>query len=263
MIYLPSSRTEREKFWDKHPLIKLSALLAKKYQASINTTKSIFAGGGGAQISFGFDLTITLTNNYFIKVKFRPEHSIYHYSFETIGSSYELSKESRRFRYKNPDLTTLYDAFDYLYKSIVREKEVLIREKATKEELQKKRLEEATEIAKAIHCNVDANVMYGTFTFNFTTMDGRDIKMKFRLDNDGEVDDFEIEGKIKKHHFYSLIDSLRKSVPDNTGITSFVKKRRIDLSSDTITRIAKNEKIKNLEFSKIRSWKRNFNLEEK
>lgn len=260
MIYLPNNRLDREKFWDNHPLVKLSALLAKNgYHASINTTKSLFAGSQGS----AFDLTISqsLPVSIAIKVKFRPEHSIYHYSFEAGGCSYELSKGSRRFRYKNPDLTTLYDAVEYLYKRILQERQIEASEKAKKEEVQKKRIEEAKEIAKAINCNVEANLMYGTFTFAFTTMDGRPIKMKFRLDHGGEVDDFEIEGKIKRHHFYSIIDSLRKSVPDNHGVV--VRKRRIDLTSDIVTRIAKNEKIKNLQFSKIRSWKRNFNLEGK
>lgn len=259
MINLPTNRLEREKFWEKHPIVKLMALLVKSgYDTSINTGKSVFAGSIN---NSGFDLTISRLPGYSIKVKFRPEHSIYHYSFETTGCSYALSKESRRFRYKNPDLTMLHDAVDYLYKRILQEEETCTREKATKEELRKKRLEEVKEIAKAIHCEVEANLTYGTFAFDFTTMDGRRIQMKFRLDNNGEVDDFEIEGKIKRHHFYSLIDSLRKSVPDNSGVTGFVKKRRIDLTSDIVTRIAKNEKIKNLQFSTIRSWKRNFNLE--
>lgn len=258
MIYLPNTILEREKFWEKHPLVKLMALLVKSgYYASINTGKSIFAG---AINNSGFDLTISRLPGYSIKVKFRPEHSIYHYSFETTGCSYALSKESRRFRYKNPDLLMLAEDVDYLYKRMLQEKEIEASEKATKEELQKKRIDEAGEISKSIHCDVEVNVVYGTFTFIFTTMDGRPIKMKFRLDNDGEVDDFEIEGKIKRHHFYSLIDSLRKSVPDNHGV-GIVRKRRIDLTSDIVTRIAKNEKIKNLQFSKIRSWKRNFNLE--
>ena len=85
--------------------------------------------------------------------------------------------------------------------------------------------------------------------------------MNFHLMEDGDIRDFDIDGRIKKHHFYSLIDSLRKSVPDNNG-GGFVKKRRFDLTSDIVTRIAKNDKITKIGFSMIRSWKRNFNLKE-
>jgi hypothetical protein len=175
-----------------------------------------------------------------------------------FGCSYELTKESRRFRYKNPDLKTLFDVIEYLYKRMEQDKKIELENKFKLEELRKKRTDEAMEIAKAIHCSV-SDEAFGAFTFVFITRSGK-IKMKFRLASDGDVEDFEIEGKIKKHHFYSIIDSLRKSVPDNYGTGPVVKKRRIDLTSDIITRMAKNENIKNFEFSKIRSWKRNFDL---
>lgn len=254
MITLPSSVEGRTEFWSKHIFVRLHAKLNKKgYNVPLpqhykNTDMDIRLIMGNSQS--------------YIKLTFRPARKKYHYFFNVSGSSYELSKLSRRFRWMNPDLTTLFDVFEFLYKKFVDELEIERLDKVKKEELQKKRTEEAKEIAKAIHCAVE--VSYSTFRFNFTTRDGREIKMNFRL-TDEDVLGFEIEGKIKRHHFYSIIDSLRKSVPDNpdnNGLVShYAKKRRIDLTSDIVTRIAKNESIKNLQFSKIRSWKRNFNLE--
>jgi len=276
MIKIPSSRSEREVFWDKHIFSKLYAKLTKNGWNSTDgrgRPSSDFISGR----SDNFDLEVTKpvmignTQTYFpiapvfttIIVRFRPQHRKYHYSLEIRWGSYTLEKESRRFRYKWPDLTTLSDAIDYLYKKVVEEKQLEETLRSAKEELQKKRVEEAKEIAKAIHCDCDIND-YGNFTLRFKTFDGRKIEMKFHLsiDKDGDVDDFEIEGKIKRHHFYSIIDSLRKAVPDNYG-NGLVKKRKIDLTSDIVTRISKNESnIKNLQFSKIRAWKRNFNLKE-
>ena len=266
MINIPNTRLEREAYWNKHTLVALNALLMKNgYNTRMSIAKSAFLSSQSHRFELEAAARIPNTTASFdnsVIIKFRPDNSVYHYSFEISGCCYKLRKESRRFRYKNPNLQSLYDIVEYLWKKIVEEKQIEVQEKAEKEELQRKRLEEAKVIAKAIHCPVETS--YNCFVFNFTTMDGRKIKMTFRLAQDGEVDDFEIAGKIKRHHFYSIIDSLRKSVPDNDGRgTPFVRKRRIDLTSDIITRIAKNENIKNLQFSTIRAWKRNFNLEEK
>jgi hypothetical protein len=255
MIHLPDSREGREQFWNNHILVKLNALLLKKgYHTTMSPTKASFVMGGSR-----IDLEAIKGEEQII-IKFRPGNSVYHYSFGASGCSWRLMKESRRFRYKNPSLSSMYDIVEYLSTKIAEEKLTEEQAKVAKEALQIKREEEAKEIARALHCKID--ILYNGFTFNFITMDGRKVKLKFRLGNDGEVEDLEVEGKLKRHHFYSIIDSLRKSVPDNFGAGRAVRKRRIDLTSDIVTRIAKNENLKNLQFSKIRAWRRNFNLEE-
>jgi hypothetical protein len=264
MIYLESAK-EREEFWNKkHLFPKLSqALLKKGYRISNQYSKDRFVGGGVTNIEMIVLKQYTIGRGEAqITIKFRPNHSKYHYSVETNSGSYALGKESRRFRYKSPDLTAMCDIVDYLYKKLLAEREVEERSKQEKEKIHKKRLEEATEISRAIGAKIDANVVYGTFSVTFKTFDGTEIKMNFHLTEDGDIRDFDIDGSIKRHHFYSLIDSLRKSVPDSQG-GGFVKKRRFDLTSDIVTRIAKNEKITKIGFSTIRSWKRNFNLEGK
>lgn len=253
MITLPNIPIERDAFWRKHIFVELSALLKLKgYSSTTNINHS-----ESRDISVLFTYEQNLSS---IIIKFRPNRKIYHYSFETSGCSYELMRTSRKFRWKNPDLTTLFDVFKFLSSKILEEQEIERLDKIKKEELQKKRIKEAEEIAKVIHCAVEVSYK-NNFIFDFTTMEGRKIRMTFRLANNGDVEEFGISGEIKKHHFYSIIDSLRKSVSDSDGV-GFVRKRRIDLTSDIVTRIAKNESIMNLQFSKIRSWKRNFNLEE-
>ena len=256
MISLGTTK-EREEFWNKkHLFPKLGTVLTKKgYWIMHQYSKEIFVGG-----TVNIEMTVTkpypivLVNRpagdgvASITLKFRPNHFKYHYSVETMSGSYLLSKESRRFRYKSPDLNTLGDIVDYLYNKLLAEKEVEERSKQEKEKIYKKRFAEATEIGKAIGAKIDANVVYGTFTLNFKTMDGTEIKMNFHLTEDGDVRDFDIDGRIKKHHFYSLVDSLRKSVPDSIG-GGIVRKRRFDLTSDIITRIAKNDKITKIGFS--------------
>jgi len=256
---------EREEFWNKRLLFpKLGPALAKKgYRISAQYSKERFVGGGVVKIDMVVLKPYTIgagAGEAQITIKFRPNHSKYHYSVETNSGSFALSKESRRFRYKSPDLIAMCDIVDYLYMKLLAERESDEKSKQEKEKLYKRRLAEATEIGKAIGAKIDANVTYGTFSFTFKTIDGTEIKMNFHLTEDGDIRDFDIDGRIKKHHFYSLIDSLRKSVPDSNG-GGFVKKRRFDLTSDIVTRIAKNDKITKIGFSMIRSWKRNFNLE--
>jgi len=253
----------REEFWNKKFLFpKLDQALVKKgYRISHQYSKDRFVNSAVVRIDMVVLKPYSVgSGEAQITIKFRPDHSKYHYSVETNSGSFALTKESRRFRYKSPDLIAMCDIVDYLYMKLLAERESEEKNKQEKEKLYKRRLVEATEIGKAIGAKIDSNVVYGTFSFDFKTMDGTEIKMNFHLTEDGDVRDFDIDGRIKKHHFYSLIDSLRKSVPDSSG-GGFVKKRRFDLTSDIITRIAKNDKITKIGFSTIRSWKRNFNLE--
>ncbi len=254
----------REHFWNKTFILpKLSQSLVKRNYRIGSMTRDKFVISGKVDV----DMLVVKSypNNWgeaSITVKFRPNRNKYHYSLDTQSGSYALSKESRRFRYKAPGLDELTDAIEYLYRKLTEEKSVSEKSREEKEQLHRRRLMEANDMARAIGATIDANVNYGTFKFQFKTLDGTEIKMSFHIHENGDISDFDVDGRIKKHHFYSLVDSLRKSVPDITG-GGIVKKRRFDLSSDIITRIAKNDKITKQQYSKIRSWRRNFNLEGK
>jgi hypothetical protein len=256
-----TTKDEKEKYWNNHIFGKVGTALKKKGYTAIYTPKAAFVHDGHMDLVVTKPFPVATDKGAEIKIKFRPEYSKYHYSVETMSGSYKLAKESRRFRYKEQDLKILCDVVEFLYAKLLTEKTVENAEKLKKEEIHKKRLEDAKEIAKALNAKVNANVMYGSFEISFKTFEGKTIGMKFHLGTDGDVTDFEIEGRIKRHHFYSIVDALRKSVSDVPGAGVFVKKRRIDLLSGEVTRVAKNEGIKNLQFSKIRAWKRNFNLE--
>ena len=263
------NRAERGKFFDNHIFHKLTAILNKKrYGVGINKNRDIFCRSEEVfTMNFALDLTITkpiifdfapekASGGAQIVLKFRPSHSKYHYSFEVVGrQSYDLKKKSRRFRYKNPSLETLVDVVDFLYKSIKEELVVEMRAELKREEAANKRLDQAKELGKAISANVTANVNYGNMTFNFKTMDGTEISMSLRMDPNDCVSGFRVDGTIKKHHFYAIVDGLKKSVPEESlgGIKKF---RKFDFSSDSIIRIAKNEFTKT-PFSKVRAWKRN------
>lgn len=274
MIYLPQDEKQRAEFWKNHVLTKLFSYLSKMGYAvdwqpssirdyhGFTMTVSISAGilvSTPSLVPIPISTTPPSVWNTMIniQVKFRPDRSVFHYSLSTNCGSYAVQKGSRRFRWKNPSLKTLCDSIEYLRMKITDDIRVEELARIDKQEKQQKKEAEVNEIAKALNFSIDS-LCYGAFVFSFK-INGQDLAVKFRLADDGNVRDFEIEGVLKKHHFLSIIDSLKKSVPDYKT-NGFVKKRRIDLSSDIVTRMAKNENIKNLEFSKIRSWKRNFSL---
>jgi hypothetical protein len=263
MIYLPQDEKQREEFWKNHVFTRLSYYLTKMGYA-VNPHATSISLGHASNITLTVSIPAPLTpppsvwNTMInIQVKFRPDRSVFHYSLSTNCGSYAVQKGSRRFRWKNPSLKTLCDSIEYLRIRITDDTRADELARIDKQEKQQKKEAEVNEIAKALNFSIDS-LSYGAFVFSFK-INGQDLAVKFRLADDGDVRDFEIEGVLKKHHFLSIIDSLKKSAPDYKT-NGFVKKRRIDLSSDIVTRMAKNENIKNFEFSKIRSWKRNFSL---